>query len=78
MRLVDHILLALTRNIIVSQGGESMYQHIIKKAKEAFKAWDIAGRPRQGQLLDQKKLTNAKYKYAVHYICFFFFFLFFF
>ncbi len=40
-----------------------------KKAKEAFKAWDIAGRPRQGQLLDQKKLTNAKYKYAVCYIC---------
>ncbi len=40
-----------------------------KKAKEAFKAWDIAGRPRQGQLLDQKKLTNAQYKYAVRYIC---------
>ncbi len=31
-----------------------------KKAKDAFKAWDIAGRPRQGPRLDQKKLTNAK------------------
>ncbi len=28
MRLVDHILLALTRNIIVSQGGKSMSSQV--------------------------------------------------
>ncbi len=74
MRLVDHILLALTRNIIVSQGGESMYQHIIKKQRKLLRHGILLvgpdkARPRQGQLLDQKKLTNAKYKYAVRYIC---------
>ncbi len=33
MRLVDQILLALTRNIIVSQGGKSLYKHIKKQRK---------------------------------------------
>ncbi len=39
------------------------------EAKEAYKAWVLAGRPRQGPVLDLKKLTNAKYKYAVRYVC---------
>jgi len=32
------------------------------EACEAFKSWDIAGRSRQGPVLEYKKLTNASYK----------------
>lgn len=39
------------------------------EAKEAFKAWVLAGRPRQGPALDYKKITNARFKYAVRYVC---------
>ena len=35
------------------------------EAKLAHKAWILAGRPRQGPELDNKKLTHARYKYAV-------------
>lgn len=38
------------------------------EAREAYKSWDRAGRPRQGQELEHKKLTNAKFKYAVRFI----------
>lgn len=37
-------------------------------AKMAHRAWVIAGRPRHGPDLERKKLTNARYKYAVHFI----------
>ena len=37
-------------------------------AREAFKLWSHAGRPRQGTLFEHKKLTNAKYKYALRFI----------
>ena len=39
------------------------------EAKEAYRSWVLAGRPRQGEELEYKKLTNARYKYAVRYIC---------
>ena len=38
------------------------------EAKEAYRAWVLEGRPRQGPVLDHKKCTNAKFKYAVRYI----------
>ena len=38
------------------------------EAKQAHKAWVLAGRPRQGPVLDHKKSSNAKYKQAVRYI----------
>ena len=38
------------------------------EAKEAYKAWVQEGRPRQGPVLDYKKLTLSKFKYAVRYI----------
>ena len=38
------------------------------EAREAYRVWDIAGRPRQGNLLESKVSTNAKYKYAIRYI----------
>lgn len=38
------------------------------EANEAHRAWVIAGRPRQGPVLESKKKTNAKYKYALRYI----------
>lgn len=37
-------------------------------AKTAHRAWVIAGRPRQGPELEHKKLTNARYKYAVRFV----------
>lgn len=39
------------------------------EAKEAFRAWVLDGRPRQGPVLDHKKITNARFKYAVRYVC---------
>ena len=38
------------------------------EAKNAYKVWVLEGRPREGPVLDHKKLTNARYKYAVRYI----------
>ncbi len=38
------------------------------EAREAFKLWVMAGRPRQGPELEYKS-TNARYKYAIHFIC---------
>ncbi len=35
------------------------------EAKEAFQAW-VAAEPRQGPAVDYKKLTNARYKYAMY------------
>ena len=31
------------------------------EAKNAYKAWVLTGRPREGPVLDHKKLTNARY-----------------
>lgn len=39
------------------------------EAREAFKTWVAAGRPRQGPVFVHKKSTTAKYKYAVCFIC---------
>lgn len=38
------------------------------EAREAYKLWALAGRPRQGPELENKKLANARYKYAVRFI----------
>ena len=38
------------------------------EAREAFRLWSEAGRPRHGVLLDMKKLTNARVKYALRFI----------
>ena len=37
-------------------------------AREAFKCWSEAGRPRQGDVFEIKKQTNARFKYAVRHI----------
>ena len=37
-------------------------------AREAFKRWSVAGRPRQGEVFELKKQTNIRFKYAVRYI----------
>ena len=37
-------------------------------AKDAHKSWVLAGRPREGPVLDSKKLTYARFKYAVRYV----------
>lgn len=39
------------------------------EARKATKSWAIAGRPRQGPVFEYKKLTNARYKYAIRFIC---------
>uniref|UniRef100_A0A0S7EYH5 LIN1 n=1 Tax=Poeciliopsis prolifica TaxID=188132 RepID=A0A0S7EYH5_9TELE len=38
------------------------------EAKQAYKMWVQAGKPRHGTILDYKKLTSAKFKYAIRYI----------
>nr|XP_055036878.1 uncharacterized protein LOC129424288 [Misgurnus anguillicaudatus] len=38
------------------------------EAREAFKLWDIAGRPRQGPELEYKKSTNARYNILLFYL----------
>lgn len=35
------------------------------EAKEAFMAWVQAGRPRNGPVLEYKKIANARYKYTI-------------
>lgn len=37
-------------------------------AREAFKLWTNAGRPRQGDVFEYKKQANARYKYALCHI----------
>ena len=37
-------------------------------AKEAHKAWILAGKPKEGPILDEKKRTNSIFKNAVRYI----------
>lgn len=39
-----------------------------EQALEATKEWDLAGRPRHGPIFENKKLTNARYKYAIRFI----------
>jgi len=38
------------------------------QAREAFKNWVLTGKARYGPEFEQKKLTNAKFKYAVRFI----------
>jgi len=38
------------------------------EAREAYKLWALAGRPRHGPELENKKLANARYKYVVRFI----------
>ena len=38
------------------------------EAREAYTRWALAGRPRKGPELGNKKLANARYKYAVCFI----------
>ena len=38
------------------------------EAKDAFKCWVAAGKPRHGPECERKKLTNSRYKYALRYI----------
>lgn len=38
------------------------------EARQAFRLWLDAGRPRQGVLLELKKRTNARFKYALRFI----------
>ena len=38
------------------------------EAKAAHKAWVTAGRPRQGPVLEHKKVTNTLYKYAARFV----------
>lgn len=52
-----------THNI---RSGISMYH---AEACETTKSWVMAGKPRQGHVLKYKKLTNARYKYAIRFIC---------
>lgn len=37
-------------------------------AREAFKLWQEAGKPKQGPVFDLKRATNANFKYALRYI----------
>lgn len=38
------------------------------EAREAFRLWTEAGKPRHGVLLDMKKQANARFKYALRFI----------
>ena len=38
------------------------------EAKEAFQSWVLAGKVRHGPEFEQRKKTNAKFKYAIRYI----------
>lgn len=39
------------------------------EARESFESGAFTSRPTQGPVLEYKKLTNAIYKYAIHFIC---------
>ena len=53
---------------IVKPGWKEFVSEHQAEAKLAHKAWILAGRPRQGPELEQKKVTNARYKYAVRFV----------
>jgi hypothetical protein len=55
-----------TRNI--KPGWNNFVANHHTEANMAYKAWVLAGRPRQGPELEHKKKMNAKYKYALRYI----------
>ena len=38
------------------------------EAREAYKLWDMAGKPKQSPELQHTKLANARFKYAVRFI----------
>ena len=68
-RPVDHALLTLIKDKSNIKPGWNKYVGTYHaEAKNAYEAWVLAGRPREGPVLDHKKLTNARYKYAVRYI----------
>jgi len=54
----------------IKQGWNKFVAAHMAEAKEAFKAWVLVGRPRQGPDLNLKKITNASYKYSMQYVIF--------
>ena len=56
------------KKYMVRPGWKDFVAEYQTEAREAFKLWDTAGRPKQGCLLEHKQRTNAKYKYAIRYI----------
>lgn len=61
--------LCKSRNNLRGKPGWSTYvEETHVEARQAFKAWVGAGRPRCGTLFDYKKRANARFKYALRYI----------
>lgn len=49
--------------------AEYRLQEYVSMLQEACKLWVLASRPRQGPEFEYKKLTKARYKYAIYFIC---------
>ena len=49
-------------------GWNSYVAEFYVKAREAFRDWRLAGKPRHGPVFENKRVTNAQYKYAIRYI----------
>lgn len=57
-----------TKKNSVMPGWNTYVAVFYEQAREATTEWALAGRPRQGPVYENKKLTNARYKYAVRFI----------
>ena len=62
------LLTHLNRAINTKPGWNRYVAGPHAEAKVAHKAWVNAGRPRQGPVLEHKKVTNTRYKYAVRFV----------
>lgn len=49
-------------------GWNAFVEEAHTEARQAFKAWAVAGKPRSGSVFEHKKRANAKFKYALRYI----------
>lgn len=49
-------------------GWNAYVADFFARAREASTEWILIGRPRNEAIFEQKRVTNAQYKYAVQYI----------
>lgn len=49
-------------------GWNAHVAEFFTKARQASQEWILAGKPRHGPVYEQKRVTNAQYKYAIRFI----------
>ncbi len=58
-----------SRRSVTRPGWNEYVYELHAEAREATKSWAMAGKPRHGPVSECERLTNARCKYAVRFIC---------